>query len=192
MSRLSTGSERWALSTSARWRAWLTETARLNLEEAAAAAHPKETGGILVGVHTAGSRPWIVHAVEIPSKNSGGAHYVVPARRRRQIVERLRKQHDLRLGYVGEWHSHPLDVGASPTDLDSIRAIADDHDSGCPRPVLLIARRVRGSYVLDARQLDRRSFQPLDLIAAGTLLSIDVNRRTRRSLRGLRTTVVRR
>ena len=178
------------MSSSGLWRAWITESAHLGLDAAAAAAHPKETGGIGGGVHTAGSRPWIVHAVEIPSKNSGGAHYVVPARRRRQVIERLRKQHDRRLGYLGEWHSHPLDVVASPTDLDSIRAIADDRASGCARPVLLVARRVDDGYVLDAQQVDRRSLRPLVLIAAGPLPRADAQLRARPSLRRLRTTVL--
>lgn len=170
----------------------MTESGRLELEAAAAAAHPKETGGILVGVHTAGSRPWIVHAVEIPSTNSGSAHYVVPARRRREVVERLREQHDGRLGYLGEWHSHPLDVGPSPTDLDSIRAIAGDRAAGCAHPVLLVARHVDDAYILDALQVDRRSLRPLELIAAGPLPRVDPLSQNPRSLRRLRTTVTRR
>lgn len=177
------------MSGSGQWRAWLTETARLELEAAADNAHPKETGGILIGVNTAGTRPWIVPAVEIPSKESGGAHYVVPAGRRRKEVERVRTQYDRRLGYLGEWHSHPLDVEPSPTDRDSIRAIAADSASGCARPVLLVARRVRDGYVLDARQLDRHSLRPLNLIAAGQLLPVEVSARKRRSLRS---TVLRR
>lgn len=170
----------------------MTESTRLELEAAAAAAHPKETGGILVGVHTAGSRPWIVHAVEIPATNSGSAHYVVPPRRRRQVVERLRKQHDGRLGYLGEWHSHPLDIGPSPTDLKSIRAIADDRAAGCIRPVLVVARHADDAYVLDALQVDNRSLRPLELIAAGPLPRVDPLLRDRWSLRRLRTTVTRR
>jgi Prokaryotic homologs of the JAB domain len=162
---------------------------RLDLERAAADAHPKETGGILVGVHTAGLRPWIVHAVEIPSKDSGRAHYVVPARRRRQVVERLRKLHDPRLGYLGEWHSHPMDVGASSTDLESIQAIANDRASGCQRPVLFVVRRAGGGYALDARQLDRRSLRPLNLIAAGPLSPPETKPRRRRSFPLRRTTV---
>lgn len=167
----------------------MTETARLELEAAAATAHSMETGGILVGVHTVGERPWIVHAVEIPSTNSGSAHYVVPARRRREVVQRLRKQYDCRLGYLGEWHSHPLDVGPSPTDLDSIRGIAGDHAAGCARPVLLVARRVNDAYVLDALQVDRCSLRPLELIAAGPLLPVLSRPRSRRSLCRLRTTI---
>jgi hypothetical protein len=177
------------MSSSGRWRAWLTESARLDLEAAAFAAHPKETGGILVGVHTRGSRPWIVHAVEIPSKHSGGGNYVLPTGQRRKEVERIRKGCDGRLGYLGEWHSHPLDVGPSATDLDSIRDIAGDPASGCARPVLLVARRVDRGYALDAQQLDRHTLRPLSLIAAGALLPVDAPPRKRRSLRS---TVLRR
>jgi proteasome lid subunit RPN8/RPN11 len=169
----------------------MSENARLELEAAAVVGHPNEAGGILVGVHTAGSRPWIVHAVEIPSKNSGGTHYVVPDHHRRDIVDRLRRQYDLRLGYLGEWHSHPFDIGPSETDLASIRAIADDPNAGCARPVLLIARRAAGGYVLDALQLNRRSIRPLDLIAAGPLPHADAHRRRSALLRRFRIIVMR-
>ena len=169
----------------------MCEDARRDLQRAASAAHPKETGGILVGVHTAGTRPWIVHAVEIPSTNSGSAHYVVPARHRRDAVEALRKQHDARLGYLGDWHSHPLDVGPSPTDLDSIREIASDRGAGCARPVLLVARHSEDAYVLDALQVDRYSLRLLELIAAGPLPRVDARRRHRRPLRRIRSTVTR-
>jgi Prokaryotic homologs of the JAB domain len=182
MWRLSTVQGRFALSHKRPWRAWLTESARLDLEAAASAAHPKETGGILVGVHTRGSRPWIIHAVEIHSKNSGSSHYVVPAHRRRRVIERLRRKHDARLGYLGEWHSHPLDVGPSNADGDSIRAIGGDPSTGCARPLLLIARRAGDGYHLDARQLDRGSLRPLDLIAAGQLPPADAPPPKRRSL----------
>jgi proteasome lid subunit RPN8/RPN11 len=177
------------LSRNGPWRAWVTEDARAELERAADTAHPRETGGILVGVHTAGSRPWIIHAVEIPSKDSGNAHYVVPARSRQQVVKRLRRIHDSRLGYLGEWHSHPLDVGPSSTDLDSIRAIANNPAAGCSRPVLLIARRVGDDYSLDALQYHRNSLRQLAVLDAGPLplAGLPMPRRpTRRLVGGLR------
>jgi hypothetical protein len=180
------------LNGSGHWRAWMCEEARRELERAASASHPNETGGILVGVHTGGARPWIVHAVEIPSSNSGSAHYVVPPGRRRKAVEGLRKQHDPRLGYLGEWHSHPLNVGPSPTDLDSIRQIASDRSAGCARPVLLVARRSGDAYLLDALQVDRHSLRLLTLIAAGPLPSTDTPPQHRRPRRRIRTTVSRR
>lgn len=170
----------------------MSESARLELEQASVASHPKETGGILVGVHTHGSRPWIVHAVEIPSKNSGVTHYVLPPRKRHEVVERLRKQHDSRLGYLGEWHSHPLDVSASPTDIASIREIALDARGGCARPVLIVARRVGDGYTLDGMQFDRGSLRALQLIAAGALPPAGESARRRRRSRGLMATVIRR
>ena len=36
------------------WRVWLAEEAAATIARAAAAAHPHETGGVLVGVHTHG------------------------------------------------------------------------------------------------------------------------------------------
>jgi hypothetical protein len=40
------------------WRVWIAEDAVANVTRAAADAHPDETGGVLVGVHTrTGSAP---------------------------------------------------------------------------------------------------------------------------------------
>lgn len=150
-----------------RWRAWLTEEAKAELERAAAAAHPKESGGILVGV-LAGGRPWIARAVEIRSKKSATAYYELPAGKRQQVVKRLRRD-DPRLGYLGEWHTHPLDLPPSLTDLISISRLASDPAAGCPRPLLVVARRVGAGYEFDARQLHRRSLRAVRLLVSGPL-----------------------
>ena len=134
------------------------------LADSAARAHPNETGGLVAGVHAAG-RPWITNAVEVVSAcGSRPSYYELPAGTRAKIVEELRK-FDPRLGYLGDWHSHPADAGPSSTDIGSIAAISEDSD--CPRPLLVIVRRRTGSYVMDARQWTGASLRPLQLIAAG-------------------------
>lgn len=105
------------------WRVWVSEAARDALMAAADAANPDETGGVLVGVVLKRGedtgRPWVTHAVEVPSRKSDRNHYELPAGARRRVVMRLRKS-DSRLGYLGDWHSHPVNVGPSPTDIESI------------------------------------------------------------------------
>lgn len=150
-----------------RWRAWLAEEAKAEIERAAAAAHPRETGGVLVGV-IAGRRPWVTDALEIASARSGLSFYELPAGRRHSGVIGLRRR-DPRLGYLGEWHTHPADVGPSATDVVTMLQLAADTDAGCPRPLLVIARRVGERYELDARQFHGRSLRVVRLLASGPL-----------------------
>src|SRR3954447_3532001 len=107
-----------------RWRAWLTESARSAIADAAAAAHPKETGGVLLGVLAHG-RPWITDAVEVPDADATGVFYELEGGAAPAIVDAMTLL-DPRLGYLGEGHSHPADVGPSQLDAHSMRAIAAD------------------------------------------------------------------
>lgn len=167
------------LSRSSRWRAWICESAAESLIAAAVAAHPLEAGGILVGVHV-GTRPWITHVVQVRSAESGPLRYELPAGARHSVVARMRRQ-DSRLGYVGEWHSHPADSGPSLKDIESLERIAADRTSGCPRPLLVVVRRARGRYLLDAGQFVRR-LRAVRLVACGPLPPDDSHEDDRRSV----------
>jgi proteasome lid subunit RPN8/RPN11 len=144
---------------------WLSEGAREALVEAAARAHPREAGGVLLGVTTRG-RPWITHATEVRSRKSGSSFYELPSGARRRAVIRLRRK-DARVGYLGDWHSHPQDVDPSATDRESMASVSARGD--CPRPLLIIVRRRKGGYELDVRQWTWRSLRPLRVIEAGPL-----------------------
>lgn len=147
------------------WRAWLTDEASRSIVEASGSAHPKETGGVLLGVLT-GRRPWITAAVEIPSAENTGHSFVLRGSDRAREVDRARRA-DARIGYLGEWHSHPADAGPSGKDISSMLELASDPLSQCSRPVLLIARRTERGYEFDAHQADMR-LRRLNLLAAGT------------------------
>jgi proteasome lid subunit RPN8/RPN11 len=148
-------------------RIWISEKATATIQSAAAAAHPNETGGVFLGVYTERDRPWVVEAVVVPGE-SGRAHFVLPRDARPRVVDAARK-HDKRLGYLGDWHSHPSDVGPSETDIETMKVLAADRAAGCAHPVLVIARRARGGYRLDARQVATRKLRKLRVIAAGSL-----------------------
>jgi Prokaryotic homologs of the JAB domain len=150
------------------WRVWIAEDAAAAIGRAARSAHPRETGGVLAGVLTHGSRPWVTHAVELRSAKATGSSYELPAGARRKAIARLRRD-DPRLGYVGEWHVHPADVEPSTVDNATIRRLAADPDSGCTRPLLLVARRTPSGYVLDARQLTGGKLREQRIIATGSL-----------------------
>jgi proteasome lid subunit RPN8/RPN11 len=145
--------------------AWLSEEAAKTIEVAAREHHPNEIGGVLLGVSVAG-RPWITEATVVPTGEGTPTYYELPAGARHQAVDRARER-DARLGYLGDWHSHPADIGPSGTDRGTMRELATQGD--CPEPLLLLARRQAASYELDAHQQTRRKLGMLELVAAGSL-----------------------
>lgn len=127
----------------------IAERAAGDLRRLARSAHPNETGGILLGVRTAG-RPWITLAIEIPTPDRERSQYRLPAGTTTAAVRSARHE-DPRLGYLGEWHSHPADVGPSPTDRATMRRLA----LRSPRTgvVLIIVRHGIDGHRLDVREM---------------------------------------
>jgi hypothetical protein len=145
----------------------LAESVDRLMREAAIRAHPCETGGILVGVWAKG-RPWVTHAREVESRESGPAHYILPAGTTRGLVEELRRS-DPRLGYLGDWHSHPMDAPASGVDYQTVRRLTDTFGSNDGEIVRLLARRRPRDYVIDAHLAHRRSVRPAPIVWTGDL-----------------------
>lgn len=150
-----------------RGRIWLSEDAAETIRAAAGEHHPVEIGGVLVGVSVEG-RPWVTHAAAVPSEHQTRIFYELPEGARHGAVDEARDD-DCRLGYIGDWHAHPVDSGPSDTDLTTMRELFADRDAACPRPVLLIARRAGGSYRVNAWQFTGRRLRNLRVIAAGAL-----------------------
>lgn len=130
----------------------LTESARTAMTTAAARAHPYETGGILVGVQADG-QPWVTAAIEIDSGDSGRNHYWIPAGATHAAVMSARAT-DHRLGYLGDWHTHPADLGPSTTDLTTLAVISPTHPRRA-NPTQIVVRRTPTGYALDARRVVR-------------------------------------
>ncbi|MEO3922751.1 Mov34/MPN/PAD-1 family protein [Micromonosporaceae bacterium B7E4] len=87
------------------------------------AALPHETGGILLGFRTP-SLVVVTRTVTVVDPQSSWRGYV---RRHRQAQARMaigRGDAPPVVGYVGEWHTHPADIGPSRTDLRALAAIA--------------------------------------------------------------------
>jgi proteasome lid subunit RPN8/RPN11 len=129
----------------------IAERAIDQLRRAASLSHPLETGGILVGVH-ADQQPWATMAIELPTSSRGRAHCHLAGGATQPAVLRTREI-DPRLGYIGDWHSHPADVPPSRTDLASLRLVSYLHPR-LPNPTLLVLRRMfEDEYDLDARRI---------------------------------------
>lgn len=129
---------------------FLSESVKAAMVAAAAHAHPYETGGILIGVHL-DNQPWVTRAIEIPSPNRSRHHYKIPAGATQPAVHAARRA-DPRLGYLGDWHTHPADVGPSPTDLATLAIFSIKHPR-TPNPTLVVVRNSADGYTLDTRRI---------------------------------------
>jgi hypothetical protein len=109
----------------------------------------------------------VTHAVEVRSRKSGPGYYELPAGARERVVKRLRRD-DPRLGYLGDWHSHPADLDPSRTDADSMASASVTGD--CRRPLLLVVRRAADGYEIDARQWTGAALRRLQVRGSGPLL----------------------
>lgn len=113
----------------------VTERALVVMQDRTAAALPNEAGGVLVGF-TVDERTVVVDAVEHTDPGAGPCAFRVPAGETERVVAAARTA-DGRLGYVGDWHSHPS--GADPSDLDTATMLNARRHSGTEQPLLLLA-----------------------------------------------------
>lgn len=135
----------------------LTGPIRHEMKAAADAAAPKETGGLLLGWWDEHGGVVIRHAIEVPDRRATGMSWT---RRQRPVQRALTQalkdlEHPL-LGYVGDWHVHPKQCGASWRDRASIVKTSKQYDQA----IVLIVRLPNNS---------------LDLLAARRGLSINAS-----------------
>jgi proteasome lid subunit RPN8/RPN11 len=133
---------------------------------AAVRAHPFETGGILIGVHLDGE-PWVTAAIEIASTDRGRHHYKIPSGETHPAVHAARRV-DNRVGYLGDWHTHPNDVGPSSIDLATLALISMRHPR-TPNPTLVVVRNTSHGYFLDARRIVAVAPRECELRLTGNL-----------------------
>lgn len=142
----------------------LAESAATAMLRAAAAAHPSETGGLLLGPRSS-QRPWVTHVLEVPSARRSPAHYVLPAGLAHPLIACARRV-DRRLGYLGEWHVHPVDTGPSRTDGRTMRRLASH---AANPPILLLARLTLDGYALEVHVWSGVRRRQLVIIRTGDL-----------------------
>lgn len=91
---------------------------------------PRETGGILLGYYGE-TGPHITEIRVVLDPRSTRSRYRRDAATAERILDSVVYQDDTNvLGYVGEWHTHPLSGGPSTIDEEATRqlAIAGGHD----------------------------------------------------------------
>ncbi|WP_425296513.1 Mov34/MPN/PAD-1 family protein [Nocardia cyriacigeorgica] len=90
------------------------------MHAAAEQATPKETGGLLLGWWEDGSIV-IDEMIEVVDMSATGRNWTRREMEAQHALDTLLGSDvGSRLGYVGDWHSHPAPVGASRTDLRSL------------------------------------------------------------------------
>ncbi len=97
---------------------------------------------------------------------------MLPPDARPRTIDELRST-DSRLGYLGDWHSHPCDVGPSSKDIRALRAIARESSGEYEDAVLLVVIRSGKDYHPRALQLKDGQPDTLRLVYAGDLPDLD-------------------
>lgn len=100
-------------------RIFVVESVVPDLVHAAKINAPYECGGLLLGVRTPDG-VWITQAVEINSGRRHRSRFTIARGETHPLVDRAR-QVDERIGYVGDWHSHPANAGPSDRDFATLR-----------------------------------------------------------------------
>lgn len=145
----------------------LTDEAAAVMRAAALSAHPNETGGLLLGIHDDRLAPVIARAVELPPHDPSPTGYVLPAGATHQAIDNARLL-DARLGYLGEWHSHPTDQPASAKDRSTMRGLAALPEAGTP--VLLVMRPIGDDeYDLDGYLTVEGELRQVEILSVGPL-----------------------
>jgi proteasome lid subunit RPN8/RPN11 len=126
--------------------------ATLPIAAAASAAHPRETGGLLLGWWDVGLVV-VRYAVEICDPDATTTSWSRDQPRAQAALEAaLDELEHPWLGYVGDWHTHPAACGASSQDEASIRRASHQYN----HPLVLLVHRTDGVVDLVAAHGGRR------------------------------------
>ena len=143
----------------------LCETALTTVYDKTAAAIPFETGGVLVGCEVDG-RITISNAIEIPDCDASSDRYGLPAGAATAAID-LARSADPRVGYVGEWHSHPRPSPPSVTDEATMLDIAQNPELASP--VLLIVTPGEDELPVQAFVTTPAGLKPAHVTMCGNL-----------------------
>lgn len=144
-------------------RAVISARAMARMKTEANKGLPDESGGILVG-------RFELDQVVISEAGDPGPR----ARRTRagfrrdgdhsqRLLDMAVSRNGGRVDYVGEWHSHPEDCKASPTDESSIEGVSKNPNYKRTHPILIVLRHRKRGWKVDASQFAGGRLVPLEL-----------------------------
>lgn len=143
----------------------VAESAADTILDAAERAQPLETGGVLIGT-TVDERTVVAAAIELTEAEATTETFTVPHGKVADAVEAAREA-DARLGYVGEWHTHPAGGGVSSTDRATMMTVAADAD--VTNPILLVAHPDGENWSIEAVVATPETIRPITVEACGDL-----------------------
>jgi integrative and conjugative element protein (TIGR02256 family) len=123
--------------------------------DAAARAKPRETGGVLMGIHIAGGDSHQVTELVAggPNATATKISFNPDQAFQQAAVDSIFAKRGGEIEYLGDWHSHPGGVPyPSRTDRMALLSIRDATDARCPEPIMLICGG-RRKHTLHAFQL---------------------------------------
>jgi integrative and conjugative element protein (TIGR02256 family) len=89
-------------------------------------ARPMETGGILLGWHEEDTIV-VSHVLQIGDPRASMHQYIRNDEAAQRALDTFQSvSPDGKIGYVGEWHSHPVAQPPSQIDYDSLRQLAQE------------------------------------------------------------------
>lgn len=106
----------------------------------AGTAHPRETGGLLLGWWDQ-SVPVVAYALEVKDPRATRIRWTRDEARAQAALAQTRSQGHKHVGYVGDWHSHPFNVGPRGSDLRELRRVSRQYDQ--PTALAVVRRRQR-------------------------------------------------
>lgn len=87
---------------------------------------PNETGGILIGLANHKTKTIHIFDVTEEPKDSEGTpvQFIRGTAGVKTFVDQIKEQTGQMIGYIGEWHSHPMNLeGLSLTDIENVRKL---------------------------------------------------------------------
>jgi hypothetical protein len=155
-------------------RVFLAEHVAAMLRESAETSRPLETGGVLAGVLQDGE-PWITTAVEVIDRTRTSSTFEIPYGITPIAVEAAQER-DPRVGLIGMWHSHPVNVGASPTDKATLRREARRRKRPKKVPaVMIVVRDTSDGWVLDVVRDKGDGPAPAEVVMTGPMSPEEVS-----------------
>lgn len=133
----------------------------LTLRQLATSAHPHETGGLLLGWWDDGL-PVVTDAVELADQRATGNRWTRQPQAAQEALAAARARAAPDVGYIGDWHSHPADVGPSGRDLRQLKQDSADYDNALALVVVrhggrLDTRLARHGHLTTAAMIQKES-----------------------------------
>ena len=116
--------------------------------------------------------PWVTLAVEVIEPSRTSSRFEIPAGVTPGVVD-LARTDDARLGYIGDWHSHPQDVSLSSTDIKTLERSDQRRRRRHGRAVLVLVRATPEGWQLEAMTARGSGARQLPLLRTGPLSHAD-------------------